>query len=486
VEPGTYTRATKVFKRDRAMISFGKYFALGKTKGSDVLARVLFNCLTKSCENCTLQDTCTSRDTEGAADFAVRRTPSSPTQARQVEGDVGHHAPRYNLSRGITMNSVPRDLRDALPDVDPEANQFSARSTRCLSCNSLPAPGSRLRYCGSCRSAAYCSKPCARADWDTHKLSCERLRQGRGESLAAFVAGGGRVKDFNQSLDDLQSWFLKVPGLTSEIELMAWSHRNQAPIIYVYASDADVGGSTIRVQMIPRSFWDEDPRFLDTFTVAAREGIQMRYGDELSFCSSTKYLSVLRYDKQGKQRSTFVTRAFRANGAVRAAEIVEALTAETKPEDLADAFAWFGNVLPAQLAQDFLQIIRNRATTVHGCTAPQGSVPIPTRALNNEVAYGIMKVLELAFDIRLTDLRSATHLNGREGVIRGPFPADKKRWTVRLDDGMYVSVKAANFLHVRRGDYRRVSASAVRGGGFAASGDVGALQLRHCHQLGSD
>ena len=64
---------------------------------------------------------------------------------------------------------------------------------------------------------------------------------------------------------------------------------------------------------------------------------------------------------------------------------------------------------------------------VHGCTVPQGSVPIPTRALNNEVAYGIMEALDLAFDICLTGLRSAAHLNGREGVLRSPDPANHER-----------------------------------------------------------
>jgi len=69
----------------------------------------------------------------------------------------------------------------------------------------------------------------------------------------------------------------------------------------------------------------------------------------------------------------------------------------------------------------------------------------------------MMHALDLAFGIRLTGLRSATHLNGREGIIRGQDPLDEERWTARLDDGMCVSVKAANMAHVRRGDYRRVS-----------------------------
>jgi hypothetical protein len=248
-----------------------------------------------------------------------------------------------------------------------------------------------------------------------------------------------------------------VPGLTNEIELMAWCHRIQAPIIVVFASDADVDGSSIRVQMIQRSFWDKDPRFLDNFTAAQREEIRMWF-DESSFCSNTTHVSVLCYDKQGTHRSMITAaHAFRANGAIRAVEIVEALAAETKLEDLADAFAWNENGLPPQQAQALLQMIRNRATLVHGCTAPQGSVPIPTRALNNEVAYMMIRTLDLAFDIYLTGLRSAAHLNGREGEIRGLDPANNERWTARLDDGTCVSVRAANFVHVRRGDYTRRS-----------------------------
>jgi hypothetical protein len=242
-----------------------------------------------------------------------------------------------------------------------------------------------------------------------------------------------------------------------EIELMAWTHRSQSPIMYASASDTDVDGSTTRVKMFPRSFWDEDPRFLDTFTAAHREEIRMRFG-EASFSSSEKYVCVLSTEQQGKADLTMtVTCGILADGPVRAVQIVGALTAATKPEDLADAFAWFRNKLTEQDAHDVLQFIRHRARLLHGRTSPQGSIPVPTRALNTEVAYVMMSNLRLAFDIRLTGLCSATHLNGREGVIHGSDPADEERWTARLDDGTCVSVKAANFVHVRRGEYRHVS-----------------------------
>jgi len=362
------------------------------------------------------------------------------------------------------MDSVPRDLRDALAeDLDPEADRTSAadrspaRTSICWKCKSLPAPGSKLRYCGRCETATYCSKPCAQADWATHKATCESLRQSHGKSLADFVAQGGRTKDFNQGIADHQRVFLKVPGLINEIELMAWTHRSQAPIIYALASDTNVDGSAIGVEMMPRSFWDEDPCFLDTFTTATRERLRLMFG-EASFSASTKYLCMLCVERQDKPLQTImISYAFRADGPVNAVKIVEALTAATRPEDLADAFAWFENALTAQDAHKLLQFIRLRARSLHGCIAPQGSVPVPTRALNTEVAYMVMHALDLAFDIRLTGLRSATHLNGREGVIRGQDPADRERWTARLDDGTCVSVKAANIVHVRRGDYRRVS-----------------------------
>ena len=50
----------------------------------------------------------------------------------------------------------------------------------------------------------------------------------------------------------------------------------------------------------------------------------------------------------------------------------------------------------------------------------------------------MMRTLGLAFNIRLTEIRSATHLIGREGVIRGQDPADNGRLRGRLDDGTIV------------------------------------------------
>jgi len=71
-------------------------------------------------------------------------------------------------------------------------------------------------------------------------------------ALADLVARGGQAKDFNRSSDDLRSRFQKVPGLFNEIELMVWTQWSHAPIICALASDTDINGSTIRVQVISK------------------------------------------------------------------------------------------------------------------------------------------------------------------------------------------------------------------------------------------
>jgi hypothetical protein len=55
------------------------------------------------------------------------------------------------------------------------------------------------------------------------------------------------MKNFDQQSDDLLSWYEKVPGLMNEIELMAWSHRSQAPLIFAVAPNTDASGRTVRV-----------------------------------------------------------------------------------------------------------------------------------------------------------------------------------------------------------------------------------------------
>jgi hypothetical protein len=155
------------------------------------------------------------------------------------------------------------------------------------------------------------------------------------------------------------------------------------------------------------------------------------------------------------QAEIFASRTFH-DEIIHGVEIVEALTAATGNEDLSNAFAWLVTFFSAHAAQELLQLIRVRSTSVHGIlTQHDSSVSTTSRALNNEVAYLMFCALDLEFDVRLTGLRSAAHLNGSEGYIRGKDPADHERWRILLDDGSCVSARAANLEHIRRGIYKR-------------------------------
>jgi hypothetical protein len=95
-------------------------------------------------------------------------------------------------------------------------------------------------------------------------------------------------------------------------------------------------------------------------------------------------------------------RTFSAHKSNFPVENVEALAAVTGIADLADAFAWFRSMYQADTAQERLQQIRDRSTSVHGINLqPDSSVLATSRALNNKVAYMISnRVLQLKFDVR--------------------------------------------------------------------------------------
>jgi hypothetical protein len=282
---------------------------------------------------------------------------------------------------------------------------------------------------------------------------CASFRKATEKALAIHEAHGGRKQDFKQELRDVYDWHTKVPGLCVEIMLLAWKWRSKSPLVYTSPAQSDDGdGSGIRVAMMPRTFWDGDPRFLETFDEHAREYLRLRF-DASSLCSDKHYVCVFITKHQGLPNRFLRTTFTFDKQVVRGAEIIEALTSATRAEDLADAFSW---VETSHLsAQETLQALRIRSTILDGSTMIPEGVPVSTRAFNNEVAYKIMRALCLEYHIRLTGLCGAAHLNDREGVIHGRDPSNHVRWRARLDDGKYVSVKAKNFVRIRRGDYQR-------------------------------
>mmetsp|Transcript_37707 Transcript_37707/g.60479 ORF Transcript_37707/g.60479 Transcript_37707/m.60479 type:complete len:417 (+) Transcript_37707:151-1401(+) len=330
------------------------------------------------------------------------------------------------------------------------------RNDSCSVCRGAPVTGSKLRYCGECRSQSYCSKACAMADWPEHKLVCKTLKQSRVEALAKHQAQGGRQKDFNSSQRDFAEWFLEVPGLRNETILLGWKHRHDSPLIHACSSQDNGDGSSIRVEMTPRSDWDRDisPHPL-------REGLREMYGYS-TFCPETNYVCTFTVQCPESGSGTRADKVYMAthnfvDSTIHCAEIIEALTAATRDQDLVDAFSWIKQRFPSNASQNMFRNIRDQALAFHGSSTPHDSVPASTRAINNEVACMLMRAIDLEIDVRLIGLCGAAHLNDREGIIRGRSITSFNRWDVRLDDGVTISVKAPNLLLIRRGDYRRKS-----------------------------
>ena len=187
------------------------------------------------------------------------------------------------------MDPLSSDLRDTLDESYQANNQASSASDLgsstsgevtyyCYTCGSLPAPGQKLRYCGRCEGTKYCSKQCAKADWGEHKLVCESTRRAKGVALANLEAQRSRKAELNQGTRDSVNWLNKQPGLKNEIRLLAWKYHKQSPIVLVLTSQGDGGDGLTRVKLLPRRFWEVDPRFLDTYPDTLRTKLQHTFG----------------------------------------------------------------------------------------------------------------------------------------------------------------------------------------------------------------
>ena len=352
-------------------------------------------------------------------------------------------------------------------EADPEMAQAddarinSGIIVLCKVCGSRPAPGSKLRFCGRCRVANYCSKPCAQADWAEHKLLCESAGEGRDKTRATLRANGfskGDIDEFHKG--GISEWYVGVPGLFNEIALLAWANRGESPVIHVSGYRSGDASRGINVWMIPRSSWDASS--LPATSDEARDSYR-RIFDKSSFPPDEQYVLVM-HEGGARGRLPLEHQAIYLfpSPLIRCVELVEALTAATRAEDLADAFAWIEKNFPLIGSHDhgaFLMFLRGRTATFLGRTTVNPNCQIvPSRALNNEVAHMMMQSQGLAFAIRLTGLVGAAHLNGREGIIRGRASGGNHspRWTARLGDGTCVDVKPNNFVHVH-GNYRRES-----------------------------
>jgi hypothetical protein len=248
--------------------------------------------------------------------------------------------------------------------------------------------------------------------------------------------------------------------LHHEIELLARTHRSEAPFNDVVSSvrERDADGSEVRVEMIPRRIWEEDPysSHICFKNTNLREWLQrqQQIGNSSYGQNKTYVISFWLVREDGTYSSDIGVCTFDRRLS-HFAEKFEALTAATRNEDLEKAIAWVKGAFPPNVANELLQSMRIRAAAAHGGPVPTGCIPASTLAINNEIACIMMQSMDLEFNVRLTGLRSAAHLNGREGIILGEDPINNDRWKTRMDDSVCVGVKATNFMYIRRGEYKR-------------------------------
>jgi hypothetical protein len=88
----------------------------------------------------------------------------------------------------------------------------------------------------------------------------------------------------------------QVPGSVQKVpapcQTVVWTHRGERPLIHVSSTNrSDADGSGVRVEIIPCSFWDEDPRFLDIYGDILRDQSCQEFGKS-SFCPNKGYVFI--------------------------------------------------------------------------------------------------------------------------------------------------------------------------------------------------
>jgi hypothetical protein len=293
-------------------------------------------------------------------------------------------------------------MEPARQNVSTQSSLLSGASRRnsvfhkCETCKKHPAAGDTLRACGSCFSVRYCSPLCQRTDWSNHRLICENVGIARANALAHHEEQnlpGSAAKSLKRDHAALASWFEVVPGLRDKVQFLGWKHRKESPLIGVSSPSLRVD-SVPEVVVSPRTEWDGPwPVAPATRAFYARSDFQQdkTFVVCISIASSNSAGSDTPFSGMSMQR--FDSWVYDLSSSALATLTVDDFAAE---------------------------MVRREKNT-------------------SAVLY-----------VRLTGLCSAAHLNGQEGVLRGRAPNDSERFTVCLDSGNVVEVKAQNYELVHR------------------------------------
>mmetsp|Transcript_1220 Transcript_1220/g.2821 ORF Transcript_1220/g.2821 Transcript_1220/m.2821 type:complete len:317 (-) Transcript_1220:65-1015(-) len=301
----------------------------------------------------------------------------------------------------------------------------------CKKCRQPPAEGEKLRYCKGCKMA-YCGVDCQRADWETHKLDCEAIRENKREgevyNKANGLGGGGKEMRLA-----LLGWYDTVPHVMMEVLCLAWRHRASSPVIKVTTSADGADAHAPLITVVPRSAWAAS----GNATAAAN------FFDRAGFHVDTDYVvtfDLLHPGSEAWPKGHIQQMGF--NSCMPT--LIENLEAQVRQHS-----ATYSAAQPAATRVHLTGLrgaahFNGREGEVRADPANSERVivrlgdgtELSVKADNCEVIRGM---------VRLVGLVRAAHINGSEGVVCGMSPANPERVMVRLADGVKVSVKRENY-----------------------------------------
>jgi len=132
------------------------------------------------------------------------------------------------------------------PDANASTHSYDLC---CEGCSAMISIDARKKFCSGCNIAAYCCRTCQKADWKRHKKVC-----GKQPDETHHLRKVGKEK-YKEALSVVYDYVQSVPGLVRYLQLLAYIHWNDTPLISVNTT-ADTDGMNPTVDVIPRIVWE--------------------------------------------------------------------------------------------------------------------------------------------------------------------------------------------------------------------------------------
>jgi hypothetical protein len=148
------------------------------------------------------------------------------------------------------------------PDANASTHSYDLC---CEGCSAMISIDARKKFCSGCNIAAYCCRTCQKADWKRHKKVC-----GKQPDETHHLRKVGKEK-YKEALSVVYDYVQSVPGLVRYLQLLAYIHWNDTPLISVNTT-ADTDGMNPTVVVIPRIVWESKHHERDMLAKFYKDG----------------------------------------------------------------------------------------------------------------------------------------------------------------------------------------------------------------------